>query len=213
MDAFFDAIKAGDLKQVKQMLAADPALVNVVSAGGSAVLIATYYGEPEIASHLIAQGATLNLFEACAAGQEARVRALLAENPALANAYAPDGFQPLGLAAFFGHTAIARLLLEQGAQVNSPSNNGQRVMPLHSSVAGGHLELSKLLLEHGADVNAKQEGDFTPLQGAAQNGQRAMVEMLLEYGADKVPVNRDGKSAVDYAREGGHMDVAALLGE
>lgn len=211
MDAFFDAIKSGDLEQVRRMVANDSALVNATSAGGTAVLIATYYGEREIARLLIEQGAQLNLFEACAAGQYERAATLLAADPALANAYAPDGFQPLGLAAFFGHTAIARLLLESGAEVDSPSNNGQRVQPLHSSVAGGHFELSKLLLDHGADVNATQEGGFTPLQGAAQNGQREMVELLLAYGADKSSVNRDGKRALDYALEGGHSEAAALL--
>ena len=214
IEAFIAAIQAGDQEQVRQRVEADPALVNAFSDGGlSAVLLAKYYGEPEIASYLIAQGARLNLFEAVAAGQVELIQTFLAENPASANAYAPDGFQPLGLAAFFGHLAVARLLLEHGAEVNSPSGNTQHVMPLHSSVAGQHLELSRLLLQHGADVNARQEGGYTPLQAAAQNGQREMVELLFAYGADKTPSNRDGKTALDYAREGGYHEVITLLAE
>ena len=117
----------------------------------------------------------------------------------------------MGLAAFFGHTAIAQLLLEHGADINAASRNGQRVMPLHSSVAGQHLALTKLLLEHGADVNATQEGGFTSLQGAAQNGQHEMVELLLKYGADKNARSDGGQTALDIARAEGHEAVATLL--
>jgi ankyrin repeat protein len=211
VETFITAIKAGNLEQIGQMIEADRALVNATGEGVSAVLTAIYYGKPEIADYLIAQGARLNLFEAAAANQYERAKALLIENPDLANAYASDGFQPLGLAAFFGHTAIAHLLLEYGAALNSPSQNTQQVLPLHSSVAGQHLELSRLLLEHGADVNARQEGDFTPLQGAAQNGQREMVELLLAYGADKGALSRDGQSALDFARAGGYDAIIELL--
>jgi uncharacterized protein len=212
METFFIAIKAGDLDQIRQMVEADPTLVNGMSENGiSAVLTATYYGEPEIASYLTEQGAVLNLFEAAATGQYECVKILLAEKASSVNAYAPDGFQPLGLAAFFGQTAVAHLLLEHEAAINSPSNNAQRVMPLHSSVAGQHLELTRLLLERGAEVNAKQEGNYTPLHSAAQNGQREMVELLLAYGADKTLVSRDGKRALDFARDAGHDRVMKLL--
>ena len=209
---FFEAIKAGNAEEVKRLLAADPTLVSATGENGvSALLTAIYYGEAAIADLLIAGDASLTLFEAAAAGKRERVETVIVENPALVNAYAPDGFQALGLAAFFGHTAIAQLLLEHGAEVNAPSRNGQRVMPLHSSVAGQHLALTKLLLEHGADVNATQEGGFTPLQGAAQNGQRKMVELLLKYGADKTVRSDGGQIALDIARAEGHEAVLSLL--
>jgi ankyrin repeat protein len=138
---------------------------------------------------------------------------LLDAEPALAQAYADDGFQPLGLAAFFGHADVVNLLLERGAPVNAASRNAQRVMPLHSAVAGQHLAVAQALVAAGADVNATQTDDFTPLQGAAQNGQMEMVRLLLQAGADPGMRQRDGQSALDIAREYHHTDVAALLAE
>lgn len=203
------AIQSGDLDQVERLIAADPSLLTTTQP--SPILTAIYYGERAIADTLLAQGTPLNLFEASAAGKTDRVRDLLALDPASANAVAPDGFQPLGLAAFFGHTEVARLLIDAGAHINSPSNNAQKVQPLHSAVAGQHFELAQLLLEHGADVNAVQEGDFTPLHGAADNGQIEMIELLLAHGANREAKTRDGQTALDIARRHGHDAASVLL--
>ena len=114
------------------------------------------------------------MFEASALGRAERLRELLDEDSELANAWAEDGFQPLGLASFFGHVEAARLLVERGAEVNSASRNDMKVMPLHSAAATGdpeaRYELAKLLLEHGADPNARQQDDYTPLMAADQHG-------------------------------------------
>jgi ankyrin repeat protein len=140
-----------------------------------------------------------------------RVEALLNADPAQVNAFAPDGFQPLGLAAFFGHPRVARLLLERGADPNIPSRNGLAVQPLNSAVAGQHLEVARLLLNHGADPNARQGENFAPLHGAAQNGQVEMIRLLLERGADPRATAANGKTPLDYALEENHADAAQIL--
>jgi ankyrin repeat protein len=118
----------------------------------SELLQAVYRGDQ-------ARAEELDVFEAAAVGRTERLRELLDEDPSLANAWAEDGFQPLGLASFFGHVDAVRLLLERGADVNSPSRNEMKVMPLHSAAAtqhpGARYELAKLLLEHGADPNTR----------------------------------------------------------
>jgi uncharacterized protein len=127
------------------------------------------------------------VFEASAAGRAERVRELLDQDPSLANAWADDGFQPLGLASFFGHVEAARLLVERGAEVNSASRNDMKVMPLHSAVATGdpdaRYELAKLLLEHGADPNARQHDDYTPLMAAEHHGDERLRGLLIEHGS------------------------------
>ncbi len=209
---FITAIQAGDRTQVEQILDADPDLISAHNGDGvSAVLMAVYYGQPAIAKLLVERGAPLNLFEAAAVGNTQRIAELLDADLVSVNAYAPDGFQALGLASFFGHFDAARLLIERGAKVNSPSQNPQKVMPLHSSVAGQHFELTRLLIEHGADVNAAQQDGFAPLQGAAQNGQIEMVELLLAHGANKMARNHAGQTAGAIARAQGHEAIAALL--
>jgi uncharacterized protein len=129
------------------------------------------------------------VFEASAAGRAERVRELLDEDPSLANAWADDGFQPLGLASFFGHVEAARLLVERGAEVNSASRNDMKVMPLHSAAATGdedtRYELAKLLLENGADPNALQQDEYTPLMAADQHGDQRLRDLLVEHGATR----------------------------
>jgi uncharacterized protein len=211
-DTFFEAIKTGDSAQVEQLVAQDATLVNARTENQlSAVLLATYYGQHTIATLLIERGADLTFFEAAATGQLVQEQAYLDAQPELLNAFSPDGFQALGLAAFFGHEAVARFLLDRGAEVNTASRNGQQVMPLHSAVASQQLEIARWLIERGADVNARQADDFTPLQGAANNGQMAMVELLLAHGADKTARSTNGKTAADIAEAQGHIALLPLL--
>jgi uncharacterized protein len=72
---FLTAIKAGNRTEVTRLLDAEPRLVNAEDDNGfSAVLIAAYYQEPDIAQLLVQRGAELNLFEACVVGELARVK-------------------------------------------------------------------------------------------------------------------------------------------
>ncbi len=209
---FIEAIKSGEIQKVKQMLDRHPELVDARADNGlSAVLIAAYYNEPEIAHALAQRRTDLDIFEASAASVLSRVQALIAQQPDLINAYAPDGFQPLGLAAFFGHTSIAEFLLSKGAMVNSPSQNRMHVMPLHSAIANRRTEIIKLLLDHGADVNTTQADDFTPLHEAAQNEMLEVSQWLLDRGAKVNAKLADGKTPLALAIEYKHDEVAELL--
>ena len=52
--------------------------------------------------------AQVGIFAAAAKGQTAELQSLIEKDPELVNAYSPDGFTPLGLAAFFGHAELSR---------------------------------------------------------------------------------------------------------
>src|ERR1700742_2495133 len=108
--AFIDAIKAGEFERVKAMVSADPTLIDARSrTGDSAILTAVYHRQKEIVNLLVARGATLSIFDACAAGETERVERLLGEpasGAAGVNDYSPDGWTPLHLAAYFGHPKI-----------------------------------------------------------------------------------------------------------
>jgi ankyrin repeat protein len=206
------AVKRGDLREVERLVDRQPELLNSRLEGGiSAVLLAIYHRKPEIADLLIDKGASLSVFEAAASGRLQELLSMLDSDPLLVNAYAADGFQPLGLASFFGHKPAADALIQRGAQVSSASRNPQRVQPLHSAVAGHHFEIARTLLAHGAEVNACQSGGFTPLHGAAQSGQLEMIQLLLEHGADVQVKSFDGKLPADLAVEQGHTQAADLL--
>ena len=155
----------------------------------SELLEAIYRGDHAVAEELLAADPELDVFEAAAVGRTDRVRELLDEDPSLANAWAEDGYQPLGLASFFGHVEAARLLVERGAEVNSASRNDMKVMPLHSAVAAddpeARYELAKLLLEAGAEPNARQQDDYTPLMAADQSGDQRLGRLLEQHGATR----------------------------
>ena len=146
-------------------------------------LEALYRGERERAEELAPPDGELDVFGAAALGRTARVRELLAAEPGLANAYAPDGFQPLGLAVFFGPPDAAALLVEHGADPDSPSRNEQTVTALHSACAVGDVATARLLLERGADPNRPQGGGFTPLDAARRSGGGELERLLREFGA------------------------------
>jgi ankyrin repeat protein len=155
----------------------------------SDVLQAMYRGD-DVEAERLAAGKDLDVFEAAALGRSERLRELLDKDASLANAWAEDGFQPLGLASFFGHIDTARLLVERGANVNSASRNEMKVMPLHSAAAtrnpNARYEIAKLLLQAGADPNARQQDDFTTLMEAEQNQDERLRRLLLEQGARPV---------------------------
>jgi ankyrin repeat protein len=208
---FFAAIKNGDQDEVRRLLNGAPGLIHEKEDGLSPVLIAVYHGHPEIAELLAEKTVTLTVFEAAATGREAHLARLLARDPQLVNAYSQDGYQPLGLACFFGHREAAEYLIKAGARVNSPSQNKMRVTPLHSAAAGGHTAIVKLLLQNGADPNAREDGDFTPLHAAAQNGDADSVRSLLFEGADANAKTAEGKTPMDYAVEAGKANAVDVL--
>jgi uncharacterized protein len=157
----------------------------------SAVLQAVYRGDREEAERL-AEGKELDVFEAAALGRTDRLRELLDEDPARANAFGDDGFHPLGLACFFGHVDAARLLLDRGADVDALARNEHiQTAAIHAAAASGdagsdettRYELVELVLEHGADPNLEQGGGFRAIDAARQNGDERVEALLLEHGA------------------------------
>jgi ankyrin repeat protein len=164
----------------------------------SDILACIYRGDVAQAKALAA-GRALDLFEAAALGDAARVSALLDGDRELARSRAPDGFSALGLAAFFRQPACAHILIDAGAPVDEPAANDMRVTPLHSAAASGQLEIARWLLERGASVDARQHGGYTPLHAAAHNGDLPLVELLLAHGAERTLRTDGGQSAADLA--------------
>lgn len=213
---FFDAVGIGDVGAVDERLRNDASLASARNASGiSALLWAYYNGQPRVAELLLASGVQLDIFEAAAAGDLARSRVLLAHDPSLVDACSPDGFSPLGLAAFFGRPEVLKLLLNEGADPNAPSRNAMKVTPLHSAAANREPALSlrmvETLLRAGANPNVQQHGGWTPLQQAAAHGHAGMVELLLSHGADPAMKSDDGSTASDKAKEAGFVEVAERL--
>jgi ankyrin repeat protein len=210
---FFDAIKEGNKDEVKRRIDLDPSLIHHRENGLSPIMVAAYHQEPEIASFLADKTVAINIFEAAATGKINNIIRLLARNPQLVNEYTEDGFQPLGLACFFGHFDAAEYLVKAGAPINAQSRNGLKAAPIQSAAAGGHRKIVKMLLDNNADPNIREQGGYTPLHAAAQNGNEEMIRTLLYGGADLTIKANDGKTPLDLALEAGHERASLILGE
>jgi ankyrin repeat protein len=206
------AVQSADASAVSRLLGHDPRLASARDTNGvSAVMHALYARQPEIAEVLIAAKPELDIFEATAADKIDRVSEILRRDSEAAKLWSADGFTALHFAAFFNRPAIARELIQHGADIEAIAKNAMKVTPLHSAAAARSGEILRLLLEQGANSNARQQGGWAALHAAAQNGDAEMVRDLIEYHADPNARNDDGKTPAGAAAEKGHEAIVKLL--
>ena len=133
-----------------------------------------------IASLLLERGARNSMFIAAMLHDVAYIRAALRADPARANEEDTNHFRPLTGAAETNDVALARLLLDHGADPNLPEEGSPRGHALWTAVHFRRRELAKLLVEHGADPNAMVESSGTPMMRA--EGDRELTALLEAHG-------------------------------
>jgi len=113
-------------------------------------------------------------------------------------------------AAIFGHLAICRLLIDEGAQVEAKDGGG--CTPLHRAAMRGYVEIVRLLCDRGADVEARDNDRWRPLHIAAINGHNSVVkELIEERNAEINARNNYGETALRYAIKYNKHDVSDSL--
>ena len=153
--SLFEAAAAGQFDVVAHQEFTHPEAVNSYAADGFTALgLACYFGQFEIARYLVLKGADVNL-------------------------PSDNGFNvyPLHSAAAGSYNPIARMLIENGALVNVKQQAGST--PLHTAAQTGNLELLILLLENGAEVNTRMEGGKLPADLAREKGFDTIAEILV----------------------------------
>jgi ankyrin repeat protein len=212
-EAIFQAVDDGDASRIRGMIQRRADIVDAQrsSDGLSVLLYAMYQGKWELVDLIAPIHPGLDIFESSALGREGRIRHLTTTNAKLCAKRSPDGWTALHLAAFFGQINAARVLIEQGADVNARSRNDLDACPLHSAAAGRHFAVCELLIADGADIDAKQHGGFTALMASAQNGDRGLAELLVKRGATRSITNDAGQKAAAIAAAAGYVELAAFL--
>lgn len=109
-----------------------------------------------------------------------------------------------------GQTEIARILLENGLDVNKPSAGGSSY--LNDAALKGQAKMVQLLLDHGALVTAQNQSGGTPLHDAALGGNAEVATLLLDHGAAIDEREREsGATALMMAASLGRVEVVKLL--
>jgi ankyrin repeat protein len=173
----------------------------------SELMQAQYRLDREEVGRLLEEGHEPTVHEAAAIGDTERLRALLDRDPALVNAWSPDGGQPLHFAAFFGRVDACRLLVGRGADVDEHARGFNGVAPINSAAANDAkpnevcTEVVRLLLDAGADSAAAQGGGSTALHSAAFCRNAELARLLVERGLDPDEPTDDGRTARSLAPE------------
>ena len=213
-----DAVRAGDVEEVRALLVqgADP---NAQTPDGSTALLWAAHREDLTIAELLLRaggragdanryGATA-LLEAATTGN-APMLALLLDAGADANTAMPEGETPLMRAARAGRADAVTLLLSHGAVVDVRETwRGQTA--LMWATVEGNTEAAGALLAGGADVHARSTGGFTPLLFAVRHDQRDTVRALVEAGADIEDTLPSGMSALALATLNANYDLGVWL--
>lgn len=122
-----------------------------------------------------------------------------------------QGRAALHLAAMYGHSKVAELLLSNSAAVNQITTQSKRT-PLYLAVLNNHTDIVEILIKHGVNLNEPNSNNgVTALHAAVESGHTEMVELLLQYQANPDLQNTNGWTPVKLAARKGDQKTVELL--
>ena len=151
----FEATAMGDVSRTAEILSANrEAIAEQSRDGWTALHLAAFFGQFEVARLLLLKGADVLAYSANAMHN-----------------------QPLHAALSGGQSvATVQLLLARGADCNARAASD--IAPLHLAAARGNEALIEMLLIRGADRYAAMENGSTPADLARQRGHQALADRL-----------------------------------
>ena len=209
------AASAGHAEVLQYLLSLDQ--YPIKEHGHVPLLLAAKNGHETAVSVLIEAGANFTMYDkqtvqkliesAAVSGQDCVIRTLNAGGAQ--QLIAQLDTTALTLAAWSGHVAVTRALLDSGLPVDQHNARGQTA--LHVAAKTGHSTLVELLLEYGADPSFSGYGGWlglysdTPFHTAARAGHVHVLESFIKTHAT-VDVLSDiaMQHALHSAAAGGH---------
>jgi ankyrin repeat protein len=172
MTSIFELIDAGDAAGIRTLLARDPgAAAQKDEQGLTVVMRAAYRGLTEA---VLEADPPLEPFDRIVVGKSDGLPA--------PDAWTPDGFTGLHIAAFVDNVDAARKLLDAGADPNALATASfARVTPLGTCSFAGALDVAKVLLERGADPRIGEDGEYTAEAEAIARGNDALAALIREH--------------------------------
>lgn len=151
------------------------------------------------------------LHVAIAMGDGDAVRRILAADPTTLERPEGDGRRPLHRAVVMGRIDLALVLLQAGADPAARTREGAYTA-LDLAATGGDTACVETLLAGTADLGAViPSNGWSVLHQAVNAGAQLTVQSLLTHGADPWLPGKDGRSAIDLARDLGRWPILRLL--
>ncbi|KAJ7498167.1 ankyrin repeat-containing domain protein [Mycena galericulata] len=179
---------------------------------GTALQAASWIGNREVVGLLLANGANVNAqgeyFGSALQAASSHGNTVPCENGADINREGGNYGSALAAASINGHADPVRLLLKNGADVNSQRFAGGLAQATFLRATDDAV---RFLLAKGADVRAQEKYFGSALQAASMNGYTEIVRLLLENGADVNAQVGEYGSALHVASRGGHTEVIRIL--
>ena len=184
-----EAVFNGDLAKVKEIVKTNPEWIGTHDPGGMTPLFsAAINAQTEIVKFLLLQKADVNAMDK----NDRTPLLVLASQP------------------YKEATAMAALLLESGAQIDS-KELWTGATPLHFAIKCGRTDFVKLLIERGSDSKVGDLQGETPLHYAVREGRLDVVELLVQHKAQVGLKSKNGKTPIDLAREAQNSKIETIL--
>jgi ankyrin repeat protein len=169
----FDLIDSGDADGVRELVARDPAAAAAHDEHGLTALMRAAYRGGDVFAAVRAASPPLEPFDRIMVGES--------EGLPAPDAWTPDGFTGLHLAAFAHNAAAAEKLLDAGADPNAISTASfAQVTPLGTCAFANAVEVARVLLARGADPSIAEGDRNTPRAVAEANGFDDLVDLLSQ---------------------------------
>ena len=197
---FLSYIASGDIEEVSNFI--DNKKINInarIENGATPLIFSILFEQDEIAKMLIEKGANINIKD-------------------------KPGLTALIYSIMYNITEVSKILIEKKADLNikvSLNENGVYIKNFTPLVLNTDKELAQSLINAGADINIKfsfqhterniKLENITPLMWFIFTDNTEIAELLIESGADINAKDKNGKTALDYAKEKNNSKIDQLL--
>jgi ankyrin repeat protein len=219
----FLAAQYGNLEVIKMLRKAG---ADLETAGGpnrvSPLTIAAQKGHLKVVEYLINQQVDVDqegidgdtaVYVASSSGSLEKLDILEALRQAGADLSIPSSkekYTALHAAIITGRTRTALYLIQQGADPSARTASGNT--PAFEAAVKGNLEVLQALGLAGGDLESPGgPSSVTPVAAAAAYGFEEVVAFLVNSGVETGARDNTGRTALDWAEEGGHDAIIRIL--
>ncbi len=212
----------GNIALVKRSIEQRAELETRNAEGETALILASWYGSPEIVSLLLENGANINAQDntgytaiakasSLGVGRHYEIVEILIQACANLNIKTKDGKSPFLLAVLNGHSELGNTLKKAGAKEEPYFIGSAADSELLLATAVGDLQRFKYVFFFKPNVNVVDKLGQTPVIHAARNGNLEMLKLLLKAGAKVGLKDKTGKTALVFAARRGHKEAVTVL--